>query len=109
MAYADTDLSEDLKANLNLPTFGGRLVRSEHIQALDRDDVDRRCHGGSAPRTRLHLVRRIVAGTLALLVWLIRASERTDDAAVLLQPTLAFVAALKDGIKDARSGHKAFF
>jgi hypothetical protein len=26
-----------------------------------------------------------------------------------LQPTLAFVAALKDGIKDARSGHKAFF
>ena len=26
-----------------------------------------------------------------------------------LQPTLAFVAALKDGIKDARLGHKAFF
>src|SRR5262245_64063597 len=26
-----------------------------------------------------------------------------------LQPTLAFVAALKDGIKDARFGHKAFF
>lgn len=26
-----------------------------------------------------------------------------------LQPTLAFVAALKDGIADARLGHKAFF
>lgn len=26
-----------------------------------------------------------------------------------LQPTLAFLAALKDGIKDARLGHKAFF
>jgi hypothetical protein len=26
-----------------------------------------------------------------------------------LQPTLAFVAALKDGVKDARLGHKAFF
>jgi hypothetical protein len=26
-----------------------------------------------------------------------------------LQPTLAFIAALKDGIKDVRSGHKAFF
>jgi hypothetical protein len=26
-----------------------------------------------------------------------------------LQPTLGFVAALKDGIKDARFGHKAFF
>jgi hypothetical protein len=26
-----------------------------------------------------------------------------------LQPTLACVAALKDGVKDARSGHKAFF
>ena len=26
-----------------------------------------------------------------------------------LQPTLAFVAALKDGIKDVRLGHKAFF
>jgi hypothetical protein len=26
-----------------------------------------------------------------------------------LQPALAFVAALKDGIKDARVGHKAFF
>ena len=26
-----------------------------------------------------------------------------------LQPTLAFVAALKDGIKDARYGHKSFF
>jgi hypothetical protein len=26
-----------------------------------------------------------------------------------LQPTLALVAALKDGIKDVRSGHKAFF
>jgi hypothetical protein len=25
------------------------------------------------------------------------------------QPTLAFVAALKDGVKDARLGHKAFF
>jgi hypothetical protein len=26
-----------------------------------------------------------------------------------LQPTLAFVAALKDGVKDARFGHKSFF
>ena len=26
-----------------------------------------------------------------------------------LQPTLAFVAAMKDGIRDARYGHKAFF
>ena len=26
-----------------------------------------------------------------------------------LQPTLAFFAALKDGVKDARLGHKAFF
>ena len=26
-----------------------------------------------------------------------------------LQPTLAFVAALKDGVADARLGHKAFF
>jgi hypothetical protein len=26
-----------------------------------------------------------------------------------LQPTLAFVKALKDGVKDARLGHKAFF
>jgi hypothetical protein len=26
-----------------------------------------------------------------------------------LQPTLAFVAAIKDGIQDARFGHKAFF
>ena len=26
-----------------------------------------------------------------------------------LQPTLAFVAALKDGVRDARLGHKAFF
>ena len=26
-----------------------------------------------------------------------------------LQPTLAFVAAVKDGIKDARYGHKSFF
>jgi hypothetical protein len=26
-----------------------------------------------------------------------------------VQPTLAFVAALKDGIKDARLGHRAFF
>lgn len=30
VAYAYTDLSEDLKENLNLVTLGGRPVRSEH-------------------------------------------------------------------------------
>jgi porin len=30
VAYAYTDLSEDLKDNLNLITLGGRPVRSEH-------------------------------------------------------------------------------
>jgi porin len=30
VAYAYTDLSEDLKANLNLLTLGGRPVQSEH-------------------------------------------------------------------------------
>ena len=30
VAYAYTDLSEDLTANLNLLTLGGRPVRSEH-------------------------------------------------------------------------------
>lgn len=30
VSYAYTDLSEDLKANLNLLTLGGRPVQSEH-------------------------------------------------------------------------------